>query len=208
MALVILWLTAACGAVPSPPPSVVATPTPTPSPTPNPHLSGPATADQVYLALLEDGLAISGNTAVAGSEGRDPVKRIEGTYLGWSLSIGQYRSEKTLHDADPWKDGALPAAGDRPLSIKGLNILVEWGPKNVGAPTKPDESQLVGASTLRFALDSLLSPLLVRSVVAVAGPTPTPGPSASPAASPQPTKKPPPKPTKKPSPRPTKKPKS
>ncbi len=204
MGLVITWLAVACGGAPSPPPSAAPTPVPTPSPTPNPHLSEPVTADQVYRALLKAGLEISPNTAVTGGEGKDPVKRIEASYQGWPLSIGQYMSSATLATAEPWKDGAKPTDGMRPMSFKGLNILVEYGPTPIGPPKQPDAARLEAGSKLRFALDALLSPLVVRTVVPVAGPTPAPTPIATPAPTPKAT----PKPTKKPTktPKPTKKP--
>jgi hypothetical protein len=208
LGIVIAWLAVACGGAPSPPPTTAPTPTPSPSPTPNPHLGEPATADEVFLALLKDGLAISANTAVTGGEGHDPVKRIEASYLGWPLSIGQYRTAQTLHDAVIWKDGAKPGAGERPMSFKGLNILVEWGPTSVGLPKTPDATQLAGASALRIALDTLLSPVIARTVVPVVGSTPTPGPSASPAPSAKVTPKPTPKPKPTEKPKPTKKPKA
>jgi hypothetical protein len=177
----IAGLAAGCG---GPPPSaaLIATPPPTPKPTasPRPHLTEPATADQVYLALLDDGLQVQSNTAVTGGEGHEPVKRIEATYLGWSLSISQFKTASTLSGARGWEPGAKPVRADRPISFIGLNILVEWGPSTTTGPKKPSEAQLVGAQALRATLEGLLSPLRARTIVAVPGPSPSPAPSASP----------------------------
>lgn len=178
----IACLVAACGAAATPSPVTTPGPTPSPTPSPRPHLTEPATADAVYLALLEDDLKIESNTAVTGGPGKDPVKRIEATYLGWPLSISEFRSAKTLAEAKGWKSGAKPINGDRPIAFIGLNILVEFGTSTRGGPKPPDGTQLAGALALRASLEGLLSPLSARTIVAVPGPSPTPGPRASPGA--------------------------
>jgi hypothetical protein len=180
----IAWLVAACGGA-APSAAILATPrpTPTPSPTPRPHLTEPATADAVYLALLEDDLRVVSNTAVAGGAGKDPIKRIEATYLGWPLSISEYGSATSLAKDRGWKSGAKPVRDDRPITFMGLNIIVEFGPSTVLGPEQPDDAQLAGAVALRASLEGLLSPLKARTIVAVPGPSPIPGPSARPGAS-------------------------
>lgn len=183
-AAVIACLAAACGgAAPSAPVIATPRPTPVPSPTPRPHLTEPTTADAVYLALLEDDLKVVSNTAIAGGEGKDPIKRIEATYLGWPLSISEYGSATSLAKDRGWKSGAKPVRDDRPITFIGLNIIIEFGPSTVLGPKQPDEDQLAGAVALRASLEGLLSPLKSRTIVAVPGPSPIPGPSARPGAS-------------------------
>ena len=180
---------AACGATASPPP---ATPSPSPSvfagPSPWPHLTEPATADDVFRALIADGLAIVPNTASSGGPGKEPVKRIDGTYAGWPIAIIQYKTTKSMRKATNWKSGAKPVQGEAPIAMTGLNILVEWGSKTGAAPAQPVGPQVDAAHVLRFSLESLLSPLRTRLIVPVPGPTPSPTPvpavSGEPAATP------------------------
>jgi len=175
-------LVAACSAVAPKP-----LPTPSPSPfhyavaTPYPHLTDPATADSLYLALLAEALAVAPVNASVGAPGRDPVKRINATYAGWPLAISQFRSAKTLQAATRWRAGAKPGVREAPIEFIGQNILVQWGPITKASPAKPDATQLAAARALRDALDRLLSPLSARTIVPI--PTPTPLPTADPSAS-------------------------
>ena len=99
-----------------------------------------------------------------------------------------------------WQSGSVPGQGEAPVSIAGLNILIQWGPMTGASPRKPDERQLAIATKLALALEPLLSPLAVRTIVPIPGVTPEPTAA--------PTAKPTPKPTAKPkvTPKPTKKP--
>jgi hypothetical protein len=180
----------ACGSgSPSTPPS--ATPVATPGPTPVAHLSEPAKADAIYLALLAAGLKIVPNNASTGGPGHEPVKRINATYAGWPLAISEYASAGSLQAATKWKPGAKPGSGEASIAFMGLNILVEWGPSTGASPKKPDERQIAAAAALHDALDPLVSPLAARLVVPIPGViTPTPEPTVSPGPSAKPSKKP------------------
>jgi len=178
-------LVAACSA-PATPPAPVATPVPSRYviATPYPHMTEPATADAVYLALLADGLVVAPLGASTGDPGRDPVKKINATYKGWPLAIIQYRSAKTLKAANKWKPGVKPGAGEAPIEYYGENILVRWGPIATTVQKRPDPRQLVAAQELRDALDRLLSPLTARTIVRVPVTPPSPNPSADTSGSP------------------------
>jgi hypothetical protein len=161
---------------------------PTPAPTPVAHLSEPAKADNVYLALLAAGLKIAPNNASTGGPGREPVKRINATYAGWPLAISQFTSTKSLRDSTKWK-GTTPGKGEASIAFMGLNILVQWGPTTGSTPKKPDERQLAAAEALHEALDLLVSPLAARTIVPIPGvalavPEPSPGPTAKPTKKP------------------------
>ena len=179
----VLGASAACS---TPPPSVAPTPRPTPVVTPDPHLAAPASADDVYRALNVAGLRITANNANAGEPGTGLIKRINATYLGWPLTIGQYQSETDLDDQAPWPSGSVPGQGEPPVSVVGLNILIQWGPTTGVEPAAPNESQLDGLAPLVEQLDILLSPLRGRTAIAVDAPgfTPAPEPSAGPEATP------------------------
>ena len=179
----ILGVAAACG---SPPPSVAPTARPTPVVTPDPHLAAPASADDVYRALNAAGLRVTANNANAGEPGTGLIKRINATYLGWPLTIGQYQSEANLEDQAPWPSGSVPGQGEPPVAVVGLNILIQWGPTTGAEPAAPNQSQLEGLPVLVEQLDLLLSPLRGRTAIAVDAPgfTPAPAPSAGPEATP------------------------
>lgn len=183
--LVAAALVAACAEAPPTPSPTVA---PTPTPTPNPHLAAPATADEVFLALGAGGLRLTANNAASGAADGPLVKRINATYLGWPLSLSEYRSTDALTEATAWEDGVPPGVGDPPVAIAGLNILVEWGPASNAEPKHPVGAQVNGLRDLAGRLDLLLSPLRARSVVAVPGLTASTDSAAS--ASPEPTPKP------------------
>lgn len=186
---------AACGGpAPSSEPSSNPTPVPSVGPTPVARLTEPATADQVYRALVAAGLKVQANTAVGGP-GQDPLKVIQASYEGWPLSIGQWSSGKSLREAYFWKPGAKPGKGEAPIQFMGLNMLIQWGPIPSGLPKFPNDEQTVNAVRLRNALETILSPLASRANVPLPGAlpeaTPTPAPTkAPPKVTPKPTKKP------------------
>ena len=158
------------------------TPVPTASPSPAPvHLVDPAPADAIFRALGKAGLQIKANTAGAGRLGREPIRRINATYLDWPLVVSEYSSSKALAKAKPWKVGAKPAQGEPPIALIGLNILIEWGPITTGVrPGKPEARELAALTSLIGILNPLISPLKARTIVPIAIPDPSPKPSAKP----------------------------
>jgi hypothetical protein len=175
------------GGVPSPSPTAVATPTPTP----DPHLADPATADEVFLALGAAGLRLTANNAASGPEDGALVKRINATFLGWPLSVSEYRTSAVLAETTAWESGDGPDQGEPPVAIAGMNILIEWGPTTGAEPKRPAGPQVEGLRQLADALDRLLSPLRARSVVPVPNAVaPTPDPSAEASAESEATPKP------------------
>lgn len=201
VAIVIGVMAIGCGGAPaSAPPSP--TPIPTPAPTAVAHLIAPVKADDLYLALRRAGLRIDPNNASTGGPGHEPIKRINATYEGWPLAISQYSTPASLLADVKWQNGSVPGQGEAPVSIVGLNILIQWGPMTGASPRKPDERQLETAAKLALALEPLVSPLSLRTIVPIPGvtpeptatptekPTPTPKPTAKPKATPKPTKKP------------------
>jgi hypothetical protein len=193
--LVVLGLfVAACG---SPPPSVVpATPTPTPSPTPNPHLTDPASADVVFTAIAKARLPISANNAASGS---DPVKTINATFFDWPLTISEYRSAASLDKAIQWTPGEPPLSGEAPVAIRGINILIEWGPTTGTTPPSLTPPQVEAMDAFLSVVDVYIGPLSVRTTtfLQVPGPPPSARPSASATASGKPSAKPSAKPSSK-----------
>jgi hypothetical protein len=184
----------------------VVTPAPTPAPTPVAHLSAPVQADAVFRAMVAGGLKIYTNNASTGGPGHEPVKTINATYEGWPLAISEYSTPGSLLAAVKWKSGSIPGQGEAPIAIVGENILIEWGPTTGASPRRPDGQQMQAAEMLGNALNALVSPLSLRTIVPIPGvtPDPTPAPTATPKVTPKPT----PKPTVKPkaTPKPTKKP--
>jgi len=170
-------LVAACGPGATPPP--VATPDPTPVITPNPHLAEPASVDEVFRLLTRAGLRITPNTASTGADGQ-LVKRINATYMDWPLVLSQYSSTAALRKAERFGAKVQPRQGDAPFTFAGLNILVEFGPhaSNDRVPASPSPAKRDAAIALVAALDSLLGPLVQRSVT----PVPLPAAVASPVA--------------------------
>jgi hypothetical protein len=177
--LSITVLAAACG---GPAPSASASSQPTPVVTPDPHLPDPTTADDVFRAIGAQGLRLTASNAVTGTGGL--VKRINASFGGWPLIISEYTSSTVLAERLEWPEGELPGGGEPAVAVAGINILVTWGPISNGPPVAPDAARLV---TLAEALDSLLGPVRVRSVVPLAVATPLPAPSASDASSAEPT---------------------
>src|SRR5574338_754723 len=129
---------AACS---SAPPSVAPPVAPTPVITPNPHLTDPTTADAVYRGLGEAGLRITANNASSGEPGTDLVRRINATYLGWPLSLSEFRSSAALAKNTDWAPGEQPGQGDAPVALAAANILIQWGPQTGAHPPKPDARQ-------------------------------------------------------------------
>ena len=166
----------ACGGgTPSAAPSVARA---TPLITPDPHLDDPTTADAVFIALAKAGLKLTANNADAGGPDSALVKRINATYLGWPLLVSQYTTSSALSKDTAWPADAKPGQGDPPVSIVGLNILVEWGPTTGAEPPTLDPTRLDGLRDMASTLDVLLSPLRAHAVVTV--------PNASRAASTEP----------------------
>lgn len=170
------WLVAGCA---SPPPSASPTVRPTPVITPDPHLDDPATADAVFLALGAAGLRLIANNAIGGTDDSPLVKRINATFLGWPLAVSEYRTSAALAKLTDWPSDVRPDQGQPPVTIVGLNILIEWGPTTGSEPPAPSGPQVQGLRDLAATLDVLLSPLRARSVVTVPGiVAPSEGPSA------------------------------
>lgn len=184
-----------CGGGPaSAPPNP--TPIPTPAPTAVAHLTAPVKADDLYLAVRAAGLRIDPNNASTGGPGHEPVKRINATYEGWPLAISQYSTPASLLDAITWANGSVPGQGEAPVSVVGLNILIQWGPMTGASPRTPDDRQLAAVTKLALALEPLVSPLEWRTIVPIPGVTPEP--TVEPTAKPSPKPTPKPKATKKP----------
>jgi len=195
LAIVIGVMATGCGGGPaSAPPSP--TPVPTPAPTPVAHLMAPAQADDVYLAMRAAGIRIDPNNASTGGPGHEPIKRINATYAGWPLAISQYSTPASLLADIDWKNGSVPGQGEAPISLVGLNILIQWGPTTGASPSKPNEQQLADAEKLALAFQALVSPLSMRTIVPIPGVTPEPTATPTAKPSPKPTAK--PKPTVKP----------
>jgi len=170
------WLAASCA---TPVPSASPTARPTPLITPDPHLDDPATADAVFLALGSAGLRLTANNAIGGDDDSPLVKRINATFLGWPLAVSQYRTSAALAKLTAWPEDARPDQGQPPVTIAGLNILIEWGPTTGSEPPAPSGPQVQGLRDMAATLDVLLSPLRARSVVTVPGViAPSGGPSA------------------------------
>lgn len=175
VALSVALLTATCGS--PPPPSATPTPMPTPLVTPNPHLPDPTTADDVFLAIGAQGLRLSANNATTGTGGL--VKRINGSFGGWPLTISEYTSAAELTRRLKWPADGVPGGNEPAVAVAGLNILVTWGPISNGPPDAPDPARAARLVTLAQALDALLGPVRVRSVVPLAVTTPPPDASSA-----------------------------
>jgi hypothetical protein len=177
---------AACGS--SAPPSV-APPTvaPTPVITPDPHLTGTATADQIFNAIRVGKLPLSVNNASAGGPGAPIIKQINAQIANWPLVITQYRSSQVLRDALKWNPTAGPKQGDPPYAWVAMNILISFGPVT-GKPTAPDADRQKQAETLIALVDPLLWPIEQKSMTPVptktAPPPASPPPSAAPSVAP------------------------
>jgi len=183
VAIVAASIVAACG-------SPTTSPTPAPSravataaPSRDPHLAAPTTLEVIYKAFQDAGLKVVADTAASGRNGNEPQRKLIATYDGWPLIISEFSTAKALNKATKWKRGKHPTQGEPPFAVKGLNILVEWGPTTGRRPPKPDAKQRQSIAAIIAALDPIAYPLSVRSSVTVDVPTHTPIPTASPAAS-------------------------
>jgi hypothetical protein len=165
--IVIGLLVVACGggdATPAPTGPALAT---TPSPTPDLHLASPATLEAVFRGIQEAGLKVDASTGGSGEAGQEPLHDLVATYAGWPLIISQYSTAKAMAKAKRWKAGKRPGQGEPPIAIRGLNILVEWGPTTGGHPPKLDSTQQAAMDALIAALDPMLYPLSARTSVPV-----------------------------------------
>ena len=132
--------TSACG---SPPPSASPVAVATPLITPDPHLADPTTADVVFRALGSGGLRITATNAASGTDGDEPVKRINASYLGWPLIVSQYSSSAALHKATAgWQPGDRPGQGEPPIALTGLNILVTGARRRAPSPRRRTTASL------------------------------------------------------------------
>jgi hypothetical protein len=132
------------------------------------------------------GLKIIPNTA---SEGSDPIKRITATYADWPLVLSEFSSAHALQTVGKFDPDRKLSRGEAPYILVGLNIMVEYGPRDTNdpAPTPADARQLKALMALVAALDPLLGPLTQRSIQPVALPTPIPTPTPVPTPTPDPT---------------------
>lgn len=182
-ALVAIVLVAGCGSGAGTPPPSAST---TPLVTPDPHLAAPAHVDDVFRLVGAAGLKIIPNTASEGTKG-DPVKRITATYDDWPLVLTEFSSPNALRNAGKFDPSRRPQRGEAPYILAGLNILVEYGPRNTNdaQPQPADEAHQKALMNLVAALDPLLGPLAQRSVVTISLPGPTPAPASQPPAAAQ-----------------------
>ncbi len=185
--LVALSFAVVATACASPLPSATPSPTPTPLVTPNPHLPDPTTADDVFLAIGAQGLRLSANNATTGTGGL--VKRINASFGGWPLIISEYVSTAELAKRLDWPADERPGGNEPAVAVAGQNILVTWGPISNGPPEVPDPARAARLVTLAQALDVLLGPVRVRSIVplAVATQEPAAPGSADPSLEPEAT---------------------
>ena len=143
-------------------------------------------------------MPISANNAAAGS---DPVKQINATYFEWPMIISEYRSAASLAKRQTWLPDDTPAKGDAPVSIAGINILIEWGPTTGAKPPALSPAQVAAMNDFLEVLDRYIGPLKVRTTTFLQVPaaSASPAPSASATPSGKPSAKPSAKPSKKPS---------
>jgi hypothetical protein len=181
MALAAVVLVAGCGSgnsTPQPAASNGAA-----SSTPDPHLTAPAKVDDVFRLMGSAGIRIVPNTASEGTNG-EPIKRITATYADWPLVLTEFSSESALRRVGKFDPGERPHRGEAPYIVVGLNIMVEYGPRNTNdaSPQPADPAHEQALMALVTALDPLLGPLSQRSVKPIALPGasfPASAPSAS-----------------------------
>jgi hypothetical protein len=173
-------LLAACGGdAPtnsSPPP----TPTPSPQITPIPRLPDQASVGALLRELVRAGVTIVANNADAPGAGKEPLKRINATYLGWPMTLSEFSTARALDTAESWESGTKPGRGDAPVAFAGLNLLVEWGPRTGSGPEKLSDARLAALGPLVETLHALMGPLRVRASVDIALPTPAVPPTTEP----------------------------
>jgi hypothetical protein len=178
-ALAAIVLVAGCGSAPASPTASAPT---TPLVTPDPHLTAPARVDDVFRLVGAAGLKIIPNNA---SETKgDPVKRITATYNDWPLVLTEFSSASALRNVGKFDTSERPRRGEAPYIVAGLNILIEYGPRNTNdpAPVPADPAHQQALMALIAALHPLLGPLAQRSVQTIALPGPASTPVPSPAA--------------------------
>jgi hypothetical protein len=180
-AVMAILLAAACASPPpsSPPPTV----RPTPVITPDPHLTEPATADQIFIAIRVGDLPLSVNNATSGDPTSPIVKRINAAIGNWPLIITEFRSSAALRQTTKWDPKKRPTQGNAPYAFVGLNILIEFGPVT-GLLAAPDADRQRQAQEVVALIDPLLWPLEQRSVIPVQTKTAVPAVIESPGASP------------------------
>ena len=175
-AVIAMLLVTACG---SAPPSVApATARPTPVITPDPHLTEPATADQIFVAIRVGDLPLNVNNATSGDPTSPIVKRINAAIGNWPLIITEFRSSAALRQATSWDPTKLPTQGNAPYTFVGLNILIEFGPVT-GVLAAPDADRQKQAKVLVNLVDPLLWPMEQRSVIRLETKTGLPAAAAS-----------------------------
>ena len=156
-----LMLLTACG---SPPPaSAPPTPLPTPEITPDPHLTEPATADDIFLAIRVGDLPLHVTNASNGGPNSPVIKRINADIGNWPLIITVFRPSADLRKAIKWDPAKAPAQGNPPYAFVGMNVLIEFGPVT-GLLARPDPTRQKQAEGLLALIDPLLWPLEQRSV--------------------------------------------
>jgi len=177
-----------CSGSATPSPAAGPTASPVPVVTPDPHLTDPADLDTIFAELSRAGIKITPINAVAATE---PIRRINATYLDWPLIMSEFSSGPALIATRRFVPGKAPTRGDAAITIVGLNIMLEYGPKvtNSVTPEVPEAKYREAAEALVRALDPLLGPLAQRSVEPLLLPTasPPPSPSGSPGPSPAPS---------------------
>ena len=183
-ALVAVVLVTGCGGGPS---SSGGDASPTPVVTPDPHLAAPAHVDDVFRLVGAAGLKIIPNTASESTKG-DPIKRITATYADWPLVLTEFSSATALRSVGKFDPAQPPKRGEAPYILAGLNVMVEYGPRDTNdvTPVAADAAQQKALTALVAALDRLLGPLSQRSVQTIALPqpaTPSPAPGSTQASS-------------------------
>jgi hypothetical protein len=131
--------------------------------------------DDVFRLLGAAGIHIVPLTASIGTTG-EPIKRITATYTDWPLVLSQYSTADALRRIARFDPRTPPVRGEPPYNIAGMNILIEFGPRDTNAP-KPvaaDATRQAALVALVNALDPLIGPLSQRSVVPVPLPHPAP----------------------------------
>ena len=181
VALAAIVLVAGCGGGNSTPQPSAASGAP--SSTPDPHLAAPAKVDDVFRLMGSRGVRIIPNTASEGTRG-EPIKRITATYADWPLVLTEFSSESALRRVAKFDPAERPRRGEAPYIVVGLNIMIEYGPRNTNdaAPQPADAAHEQALMALVAAMDPLLGPLSQRSVK----PIPLPGvsvPASAPPAS-------------------------
>jgi hypothetical protein len=139
------------------------------------RLVAPASAADVFDALLSAGLTISPNNGSGGSN-REPREVINATYAGWPLTLSSFSSAEALGTVGGFEPGAAPGAGDAPYSFAGLNVLVEFGPSTDGElPAAPELRFAAAAGELVDALWPVIGPLAQSAAAPIELPLDTSG---------------------------------